>query len=94
MTAGTTTTASFAVPAVGGISGTVTDASGGALSGVGISVYDAAGNVIPVGASTAVDGTYTVSDVLPGSYEVEFDGLAGSNLAATFYGGSTLATGA
>jgi hypothetical protein len=31
--------------------------------------------------------------VLPGSYEVQFSGLSGSDLASTFYGGSSLATG-
>jgi hypothetical protein len=92
VTGTTTTTANFSVPAVGGLSGTVTDTSGAALDGVNVVVFDAAGNQIPSTATTAADGTYTISDVLPGSYEVEFDGLAGSNLASTFYGGVTLAT--
>ncbi|HEX3803826.1 MAG TPA: carboxypeptidase regulatory-like domain-containing protein [Solirubrobacteraceae bacterium] len=90
--AGSSTTASFSVPAVGGISGTVADSTGGALFGVNVEIYDAAGTVIPVSPTTAVDGTYTASDVLPGSYQVEFEGLAASNLASSFYGGSTLAT--
>ncbi len=93
LTAGSSTTASFAAPAVGTISGTVTDSSGNPLAGVHVFVYDAIGNVIPAGAATAVDGTYTVSDVLPGSYEAQFAGLAGSNLATAYYGGSSLATG-
>lgn len=92
LTGGGTATANFSVPAVGAIGGTVTDASASALAGVNVAVFDAAGNQIPPVATTAVDGTYTVVDVLPGTYEVEFNGLAGSNLATVFYGGSTLAT--
>ena len=46
-------------------------------------------DIIPPGATTAADGTYTVNDVLPGSYEVQFAGLAGSNLASAFYGGAS-----
>jgi hypothetical protein len=89
---GTTTTASFSVPAVGTISGTVTDSSNHPLAGVNVRVYDAMGKAIPPAASTAFDGSYSVVDVLPGIYEVQFAGLAGSNLAATYYGGSSLAT--
>lgn len=92
VTAGGSATAAFSVPALGGIAGTVTDASGNPLSGVGVSVFDAAGTAIPAAATTAVDGTYAVTGVLPGSYEVEFDGLAGSNIASTFFGGSSFAT--
>jgi Carboxypeptidase regulatory-like domain len=92
LTAGGSATAAFSVPAFGGISGTVTDASGNPLAGVSVNVFDAAGTEIPARATTAVDGTYAVTSVLPGSYEVEFDGLAGSNIAGAFFGGSSLAT--
>ena len=91
VTGGAATTASFSVPGVGGIGGTVTDINRNALSGVSVYVYDVAGNIIPASAKTAVDGTYTVADVLPGNYEVEFAGLAASNLAATYYGAASLA---
>src|SRR5579863_7965195 len=57
LAAGSTTTANFAVPGVGAISGTVNDSSSHPLAGVHVSVYDAIGNVIPSGATTAVDGT-------------------------------------
>jgi hypothetical protein len=93
VTAGTTTTASFAVPAVGGISGTVTDSSGAPLAGVDVAEYDATDRRISAdAATTAVDGTYAISDLLPGTYEIQFGGLAGSNLASAYFGGSTLAT--
>jgi hypothetical protein len=92
LTTATPTTATFAVPAVGGISGTVTDSTGAPLAGVSVLVFTAAGTQLPVTATTASDGTYTVPDVFAGQYQVEFLGLSGSNLATTFYGGSTLAT--
>jgi hypothetical protein len=93
VTGGTTTSASFSVPAVGGISGTVTDSSGAPLAGVDVADYDASGVRLSAdAATTAVDGTYTIADLLPGSYEIEFSGLAGSNLAAAYFGGSSFAT--
>jgi hypothetical protein len=93
VTGGTTTSASFSVPAVGGISGTVSDASGAALAGVDVADYDASGARLSAdAATTAVDGTYTIADLLPGSYEIEFSGLAGSNLAPAYFGGSSFAT--
>jgi Carboxypeptidase regulatory-like domain len=91
LTATTPTTASFAVSAVGGISGTVTDSNGAPLAGVTVLVFSLAGTQLPVTATTAVDGTYTVPDIFAGQYQVEFLGLAGSNLGTTFFGGSTLA---
>lgn len=93
VTGGTTTSASFSVPAVGAISGTVTDSSGAPLAGVDIADYDASDTRLSAdAATTAVDGTYTISDLLPGSYEIQFSGLAGSNLATAYFGGSELAT--
>jgi Carboxypeptidase regulatory-like domain len=94
VTAATPTTASFTVPAVGGISGTVTDSSGNPLAGVTVVAYSLLGTQLSGAVTTASDGTYTVPDVLPGQYQVEFLGLSGSNLATTFYGGSTLSTAA
>lgn len=96
--AASTTTASWSVPAVGAVSGRVTDAGGNGLGGVHVIVYDAAGNVVLPTAglsyttSTGFDGGYTLPDLLPGSYQVGFQGLAGSNLAGAFYGGGALAT--
>ncbi len=89
--ASSSTSVNFTVPAVGGISGTVTDSSGAPLQGVTVLVYDVAGAEIPTTATTASDGTYTVPDVLAGQYQVEFLGLTGSNLASSFYGGGTQA---
>jgi hypothetical protein len=90
--AASATSASFAVPAVGSIGGTVTDSTNNIVAGDTVLVFDAAGTELSASATTGVDGTYVVSDVLPGTYQVEFGGMAGANLAATFYGGSTLAT--
>jgi hypothetical protein len=93
VTAGTTTTASFSVPAVGGISGVVTDSSAAPLAGVDVADYDASGARLSAdAATTAVDGTYTIADLLPGTYEIEFSGLAGSSLAPAYFGGSSFAT--
>jgi hypothetical protein len=90
--AASATTASFAVPTLGGIGGTVTDSTNNTVAGDTVFVFDAAGTEISASGTTGVDGTYVVSDVLPGTYEVELGAMVGSNLAATFYGGSTLAT--
>src|SRR5437879_6853018 len=62
----------FAVPAVahaqnGRIRGTVRDASGDALAGVTIR---AQGTAAPHRATTASDGSYTVSNLTPGTYVV------------------------
>lgn len=93
VTDATTTTASFSVPAVGAISGTVTDSTGAPLAGVDVADYDASDTRLSAdAATTAVDGTYTIADLLPGTYEIEFSGLAGSNLATAYFGSSELAT--
>lgn len=90
LTATTPATASFAVPAVSGISGTVTDSAGAPLGGVSVVVFTAGGTRLLSAATTAADGTYTVTDIIGGGqFEVEFMGL-GSNLATTFYGAGTL----
>ncbi|HEX3617695.1 MAG TPA: carboxypeptidase-like regulatory domain-containing protein [Solirubrobacteraceae bacterium] len=95
VTAGTVTSASFAVPAVGAISGVVTDSSAAPLAGVNVADYDSIGKQLSAdAATTAVDGTYTITDLLPGTYEIGFSGLAGSGLAPTYFGGSELSTAA
>jgi Carboxypeptidase regulatory-like domain len=55
------------------ISGTVTSKTGGAdLSGICVDAYEPGSNVITSGAITASDGTYTISGLAPGSYDVDF----------------------
>ncbi|MFC6705027.1 beta strand repeat-containing protein [Flexivirga alba] len=58
--------------AAGGISGTVTDAAGGAdLTDVTVNVYDGSGNAVS-SASTDGAGTYTAGGIPAGSYTVCF----------------------
>jgi hypothetical protein len=90
--AGATATTNLSVPRLGAISGRLRDAAGNALDGVYVRAFDAAGNPAGSPTQTGVGGGYTLSDLLPGSYRVEFMGLAASNLAPTFHGGSELAT--
>jgi hypothetical protein len=70
-------TASGISPALAGggaISGTVT-AGGGGISGVGVDVLSTSGTLIG-GATTAPDGTYTVTGLASASYTVCFDASA------------------
>ena len=56
----------------GAIAGTVTDSHGEAISGLGVCAYaDEAGEAIACGSST-LDGTYLISGLPEGEYEVEF----------------------
>jgi hypothetical protein len=58
---------------VGGISGTVTDASTAGIADVIVYVYDSGDNLITLG-FTMSDGTYTIGEIPTGSYRVEFSG--------------------
>lgn len=73
----------------GEITGTVTDAaSGAALAGVVVTIYDASG--APLGSGTATDsqGRYAVAGLAPGNYRVGFADPSG-RYAAQFYAGAT-----
>ena len=76
---------------VGAISGTVTDSGSPPqdLSGICVNVQPASGGG-PGGSSvTATDGTYTVSGLAPGSYDVEFSGCgSGGGYATQWYKGA------
>jgi hypothetical protein len=76
VTAGTTTTGiDGALTDDGGISGTVTAASGGGdVSSVTVDIYDSTGNTV-TSTTTASDGTYTVIGLTPSAtgYTVCFD---------------------
>jgi Carboxypeptidase regulatory-like domain len=74
------------VAAPGQISGSVTDASTHAgLQKVTVTVYDSAGLAVAT-ATSAADGTYALSDVPPGAYEV---GFSGAGYVAQFYNGKS-----
>ncbi|MCH6231853.1 carboxypeptidase-like regulatory domain-containing protein [Microbacterium sp. CFH 31415] len=68
----TATSASALELQAGSISGSVTDAVGGALADVAVSVVPTDGSAAVV-ASTDSAGAYTVSDLAPGEYKVHFD---------------------
>ena len=77
VTTGHTTSGIDAAMVLGGsISGTVKDTSGAKLSG--ICVY-ADGGPSSASAETAADGTYSLTGLAPGSYDVEFTPGCGSN---------------
>jgi len=90
VTAGSTTTAIDAEMGAGAtISGTVTDASGGApLAGICVSDSFVGGGS---GVTTASDGTYTISGQVAGSYDVEFSTGCGNsgNYAPQWYNGTS-----
>lgn len=83
-----TPAAAGAAPAPGAISGTVTEAAAGHGAVTGVCVYAYEGNG-EVRGSTETDGAggYTLADLPPGSYEVEFATCYGSalNFAPRFY---------
>ena len=89
----TALTASFSVPAVGSITGTVTDPGGLANSNVTVDVFDGAGATVPA-TVTWSDGVYTVYGLIPGTYKLEFV-PASLVLAPQYYNdAATLATAA
>ena len=57
----------------GGVAGTVTDAGAHPLGSVSVDVYTAAGSQVGF-ALTGSDGTYTVTGLATGSYDVCFTG--------------------
>ena len=83
MTDGTTHTGVNATLSAGGaVSGTVTDAGAHPLGGVTVAVVTAGGS--EVGSSTtATDGTYTVTGLPAGSYDVCFDGSSATGGSST-----------
>jgi hypothetical protein len=91
VTAGATTLGINAALAPGGqISGTVTDASSQGIGNVEVDVYDASQNFV-TSTMTAADGTYALSGLATGRYEV---GVPSSGVyASQFYNGkASLAT--
>jgi hypothetical protein len=81
VTATKTTSSINATLAAGGtIAGTVTAATGGAdQAGICVSVFTSNGLLSPVGnATTAADGTYAITGLSTGSYDVEFSTGCGS----------------
>ena len=54
------------------ISGVVTDTGGHPLGGVDVKLWDHTGGVIIAGATTAEDGSYSISDLPASAYKVQF----------------------
>jgi Carboxypeptidase regulatory-like domain len=79
-----------ALSASGAISGTVTSAAKADLQGVEVTVYDSTDDPV-ASAQTATNGTYTVSGLPAGDYEVEFSPTSGNYLAQFYAGKATLA---
>lgn len=72
-----------AVTANGSISGTVRDAATTGISGVWIYAYDSSDNLVK-SASTSATGTYTLADLPPASYKLDFWPGSG-NFVAEWY---------
>lgn len=94
VTAGSTTPGIDAALELGGkISGTVTDGNGIPLSSIWACVYvDGAGGYF-ADRATDVSGTYTISGLAPGSYNVQFVDFAG-DYASEWYDSQTSQSGA
>ena len=82
VTAPSNTIVNAALSRGGSISGTVTDAATGeALSGIEVAVYDATTYSYVSSGNTGTDGTYTAGGLRSGSYKVQFNAYNGINLS-------------
>ena len=75
--AGETTTIDETLAVGGRISGTVTLEGGGALTGGRVNLFDSAGEWV-MWAEPDVDGLYSYTNLLPGTYLLSFDGFDGA----------------
>ena len=95
VTAGQTTSSINAVLAVGGsISGTVIDANGALVSGVCVDAFEPNGS-FGSSATTAADGTYTITGLGAGSYDVQFTtcyNASSLNYVSQYYDGTPSGT--
>ncbi|MGB8197106.1 MAG: glycosyl hydrolase, partial [Acidimicrobiales bacterium] len=102
---GTSVTVSVASPATGinatmtsgtSISGTLRAAGGGDLSGICVTAYPVGGaSIAGTTGTSASDGTYLIEGLLPGNYDVDFDGGScgeGGAYAAQWFSGSAAGT--
>ncbi|HUV12791.1 MAG TPA: carboxypeptidase-like regulatory domain-containing protein, partial [Acidobacteriota bacterium] len=62
----------FAQVKTGGITGTVTDVTGGVMPGVEVTIRNQETNVVRT-AITNDQGRYTATNLTPGAYEVRFE---------------------
>jgi hypothetical protein len=74
----------------GTITGTVTDLSGHPLAGICASVLTAPGVGAGTETTTTSKGTYTVSGISPGIYQVRFEDCAGGNHLTQWYNGQAV----
>jgi hypothetical protein len=71
-------------PVIGAISGRVTNAVGTGIADVDVWVYDTDDNWVS-GSATGLDGTYTVSNLVTGSYKVKFYPQLANTYATEWY---------
>ncbi|MEA2355513.1 MAG: hypothetical protein QOD61_1642, partial [Solirubrobacteraceae bacterium] len=78
-----------ALPTGGQITGTVTDTAGTPLQGVVVNLYGSNGRPLAFSTTTAADGTYALTGLETGTYEVEFVDArdTGTPLVGQFYNG-------
>ena len=74
----TTTLATATLGTDGAITGTVRGSGGGALGGVCVAATATGFGTVPVYTSTAANGTYSVVDLQPGRYKVQFSSGCGA----------------
>jgi len=67
----------------GAISGTITDSADHPLVGVYVDVIDGSGDEVGDGGVTGPDGTYSVTGLSPGSYDVCFDASSATGGSST-----------
>ena len=78
----------------GVIEGVVTAAgTGDPVGGVQVDALDSDGDLVQ-SSTTAADGTYSIGDIAPGTYEVEFSGGEGLDYAPQYYPGAASYGGA
>ncbi len=84
----------FALIPASSISGTITASLATPLAGIDLDLLDATGLRLRKGATTAIDGSYTIDSLSAGSYIVRADPSVAQGLARVYYNGKVTSTNA
>jgi len=75
----------FSLFQAGAITGVIRDQAAQAIADIDIDLFDSAGNRMRKGAMSAVDGTYGITTLAPGTYHVRADPSAAQGFARVYF---------